>query len=127
NRCAGHRRIVAVAQRGPDGTGAWSGGPVALAHGALWTTPESRGEPQPLASAACNVIVADARLDNRRDLLAALGLSGSAAGDVGERDFILRAYEGWGESCATKLIGDFAFAIWDSRTSGCSALAITSA
>jgi asparagine synthase (glutamine-hydrolysing) len=115
NRHEVDRMVLALAHRGPDGTGAWSGGPVALAHGALWTTPEARAEPQPLASAACNVIVADARLDNRRDLLAALGLSGSAAGDVGDSDLILRAYERWGESCATKLIGDFAFAIWDSQ------------
>ena len=115
NRHEVDRMVLALAHRGPDGTGAWSGGPVALAHGALWTTPESRGEPQPLASAACNVIVADARLDNRRDLLAALGLSGSAAGEIGDSELILRAYERWGEACATKLIGDFAFAIWDSQ------------
>ena len=115
NRHEVDRMVLALAHRGPDGTGAWSGGPVALAHGALWTTPESRGEPQPLASAACNVIVADARLDNRLDLLAALGLSGSAAGEIGDSELILRAYERWGDGCAAKLIGDFAFAIWDSQ------------
>ena len=47
------RMILALAHRGRDGTGAWSSGPAALAHGALWTTPQARQEPQPLASAAC--------------------------------------------------------------------------
>jgi asparagine synthase (glutamine-hydrolysing) len=115
NRHEVDRMAHALAHRGPDGTGAWSGGPVALAHSALWTTPESRREPQPLASAACNIIVADARLDNRPDLIAALDLAGSASGDVGDSELILRAYERWGEACAAKLIGDFAFAVWDSR------------
>ena len=47
NRHEVDRMVLALAHRGPDGTGAWSGGPVALAHGALWTTPESRGEERP--------------------------------------------------------------------------------
>jgi asparagine synthase (glutamine-hydrolysing) len=68
-------------------------GPAALAHGARWTTPESQRERQPFASGAGNVIVADARLDNRRDLITALGLTGGAAGDVGDGELILRAYE----------------------------------
>ena len=109
------RMIRALAHRGPNGTGAWSSGPAALAHGALWTTPQARQEPQPLASAACNVIVADARLDNRREVVAALDLEASATRDVGDGELILRAYERWGGACPTRLVGDFAFAVWDSR------------
>lgn len=55
------------------------------------------------------VIWADARLDNRDDLAAALG---SAAGDA---DLILAAYDRWGDDCASHLLGDFAFALWDHR------------
>jgi asparagine synthase (glutamine-hydrolysing) len=106
------RMASALAHRAPDGAAVWNGGPAALAHGALWTTPESGRERQPLTSAAGNVIVADARLDNRDDLLRALGVTGGAAGDA---ELILRSYERWGEDCPERLLGDFAFAIWDSR------------
>src|SRR6266581_847467 len=105
NRHEVERMAAALAHRGPDGTGAWSGGTVALAHGALWTTPESRLERQPLANAAGNVIVADARLDNRRELIAALDMTSSAAREIGDAELILRAYERWGEDCAPKLLG----------------------
>ena len=109
------RMAAVLTHRGPDGTAAWSGGPTALAHCALWTTPEARREPQPFASAASNVIVADARLDNRLELVAALGLTGERAAEIGDSELILRAYERWGEDCAPRLLGDFAFAIWDPR------------
>ena len=32
-----------------------------------------------------------------------------------DAELILRAYELWGEECAGKLLGDFAFALWDGR------------
>jgi asparagine synthase (glutamine-hydrolysing) len=115
NRHEVDRMGSALAHRGPDGTGAWSSGPVALAHGALWTTPEARVERQPLANAAGNVIVADARLDNRSELIAAFDMTSSAGRGIGDAELILRAYERWGEDCAPKLLGDFAFAIWDDR------------
>jgi len=46
-------------------------------------------------------IEANARIDARKDL------------SVSDEDFILDAYERWGEDCVKHLIGDFAFAIWD--------------
>ena len=61
------------------------------------------------------MIVADARLDNRREVVAALDLEASATRDVGDGELILRAYERWGGACPTRLVGDFAFAVWDSR------------
>jgi asparagine synthase (glutamine-hydrolysing) len=109
------RMIAAVAHRGPDGTGTWSDGATALAHGAMWTTPESRRERQPLGGDAGSAIVADVRLDNRCELMAALDLGGRLPGEIGDSELILRAYERWDENCAAKLVGDFAFAIWDGR------------
>jgi asparagine synthase (glutamine-hydrolysing) len=106
------RMAVALAHRGPDGTGTWSDGPAALAQAALWATPAACRERQPVASAAGNVIVADARLDNRPALVAALG---DVDGDVGDAELILRAYERWGDDCPARLVGDFAFAVWDRR------------
>jgi len=53
-------------------------------------------------------IQADARLDARDELIAKLEANGSDA------ELILLAYEKWGDDCVKHLIGDFAFAIWDS-------------
>ncbi len=110
------RRMAApLERRGPDGTGLWSAGPAGLGHTLLVTTPELLAERQPLhhADSGCT-IVADVRLDNRAELLAALGLAG-LAGAVGDAGLILAAYLAWGEGCAARFLGDFAFALWDSR------------
>jgi asparagine synthase (glutamine-hydrolysing) len=60
-------------------------------------------------------IVADARIDARNDLMAALSGESPNAGLAAATDpeLIVRAYEKWGDDCASRLLGDFAFAIWD--------------
>lgn len=57
-------------------------------------------------------ITADARLDNREELFASLGVRSTALSDA---DLILRAYAEWGTECPKRFLGDFAFAIWDAR------------
>jgi asparagine synthase (glutamine-hydrolysing) len=59
-------------------------------------------------------IVADARIDARRDLVAQMTEAGGTA-DVhaSDAELILRAYGLWGDHCVGRLVGDFAFAIWD--------------
>ncbi|MCC6190075.1 MAG: asparagine synthetase B [Anaerolineales bacterium] len=102
-----------LSQRGPDGGGLWLAGPVALAQHALWTTPESLAERGPFTSPdGALVIAADARLDNRAELCRALDLR-----DAGQPDsaLILAAYARWGEAAPERLLGDFAFAVWDAR------------
>ena len=59
------------------------------------------------------VLAADARIDNRDDLIATLGLD--RAGTITDGALILAAYEKWGRATPEKLIGDFAFAVWDAR------------
>ena len=101
-------------RRGPDATGIWHEGPVGLGHTMLWTTPESLHECPPVHNQRGDlVITADVRLDNRDDLIDALGLRGRSAGGIGDQALILHAYDKWGEDCPTKLLGAFAFAIWD--------------
>src|SRR3989454_383913 len=101
-----------LAHGGPDGTGAWREGPVALGHGMLHTTPESLREQQPLVGTRGDlVLVADARIDNRAELCSLL----PAPSDATDAELILAAYERWGEHCPEHLLGDFAFAIWDAR------------
>lgn len=110
------RMTAALAHRGPHGAGAWSQDVVGLGHRMLCTTPESRTESLPMcAREGALAITADARLDNRGELRSALGLDDPRSDTVGDAALILGAYERWGEQCAERLLGDFAFAIWDGR------------
>lgn len=99
-------------RRGPDGSRVWVGSGVALGHALLATTPEAMVERLPLSHAESKcTITADVRLDNRVNLIRQLDLPG----EVGDGQLILHSYLKWGEDCANRLLGDFAFAIWDDR------------
>jgi asparagine synthase (glutamine-hydrolysing) len=103
-------------RRGPERTGRWRDGPVGLGHTLLATTPELQFELQPFVhpETGC-VITADVRLDNREELLRALGFT-KILEYTGDAELILEAYLKWGTQCPVRLLGDFAFAIWDPRT-----------
>ncbi len=107
--------IAPLERRGPDGSRHWLRGPVALGHTLLATTPEALAEHLPLTDpdSGCTV-TADCRIDNRDQLFAALELADHGR-IIGDGELILRAYLRWGENCPAKLLGDFAFAIWDPR------------
>jgi asparagine synthase (glutamine-hydrolysing) len=110
------RMTATLAHRGPDGEGIWTEGPVGLGHRMLWTTPESLREQLPVGNGAGGlVLTADARIDNREELNDRLGLHPRAPGPITDSELILAAYERWGVHCPAALLGDFAFAIWDSR------------
>ena len=80
----------------------------------LWTTAESLYEVQPVHSQdGVLVLVSDARLDNRDDLMASLAVSSVEARPLTDAQLILEAYQKWGEDCPQRLLGDFAFAIWN--------------
>jgi asparagine synthase (glutamine-hydrolysing) len=97
--------------RGPDREATWGSGPVCLGHCMLQVTPESLREALPRCEGERYAITADARIDNRAELIASLRLDRQEF--YSDSDLILRAYEKWGEECPDRLIGDFAFAIWD--------------
>jgi asparagine synthase (glutamine-hydrolysing) len=111
-----------LAHRGPDGSDIWCDGSIGLGHCMLWSTPESLQEKLPLASKGL-AITADARIDNRDELISILALCdrGSnspdprpSASEITDSDIILAAYEKWEKHCTARLLGDFVFAIWDS-------------
>jgi asparagine synthase (glutamine-hydrolysing) len=105
-----------LAHRGADGVGLWSEKNVCLGHRMLWTTPESLSEHLPLRNEESNTIItADARLDNREELIASLPLRNGKAADSTDAELILAAYNRWGEGCLQRLLGDFSFVIWDPR------------
>jgi asparagine synthase (glutamine-hydrolysing) len=105
-----------LAHRGPDASGLWRDGAVGLGHRMLWTTPESLHEHLPLVDKEAPLaITADARVDNRDELMKLLGVSRDSE-EVADSELILGAYRRWGERCVDRILGDFAFVIWDGRT-----------
>jgi asparagine synthase (glutamine-hydrolysing) len=110
------RLVNGLSHRGADGTNIWIDGSVGLGHCMLWTTPESLHEQLPLiASEEGLALTADARIDNREELIAELDLGDHLSREISDSELILAAYKKWGEACPLKLLGDFAFAIWDGR------------
>ena len=110
------RMVDSIAHRGPDKAGTWNEANVGLGHRMLWTTPESLHEELPLVDKTGSLaITADARIDNREELIAGLGLGDRPYEEISDSELILGAYEKWGEDCPKKLLGDFAFAVWDRR------------
>lgn len=105
------------AYRGPDGIQYWIQQQVGLAHLALHTTRESLRERQPLSSEGDGVfLTADARVDNRDELIRILTVKGFLTSkEPTDADLIMASYVCWGENCPIYILGDFAFAIWDAR------------
>ena len=108
--------VESIAHRGTDGSKVWHEGNVGLGHLMLHTTPESLIEELPFCDRLTDTtITADARIDNRNELIDLLDLKRERAEKISDSSLILRAYHKWGRDCPAKLIGDFAFAIWDGR------------
>ncbi len=108
------RMAETLAHLAPDGFKFWREGAVGLGHGLLRTNTEDEFDHQPLEGAASSVVVvADLRLDNREQLATALGVDAAALAEMPDSGLLIRAYERWGGDCASRLLGDFAFAIWD--------------
>lgn len=97
-----------------DGVKVWIEGSIALAHQHFWITPEELDEEQPVADVTGRfMITADARIDNRQELSAALKVEAGRSRRLSDATLILLAYQTWGVECPRYLLGDFAFAIWD--------------
>jgi asparagine synthase (glutamine-hydrolysing) len=106
----------AMAHRGPDGSAHWHGKTAAMGHCMLRTTVESQHERQPLANDDSTlVLVLDGRVDNRDDLVRDLRAAGMQLRTGTDAELVLRAYEAWGDRCASHLVGEYAFFIWDHR------------
>lgn len=116
NRIHLERMTNILAHRGPDGAGTWAEGPVGFGHRKLRTMPDSLQARMPLVSLdGLLVLTADARIDNRDDLISSLGLADTVGEDITDNQLVLAAYQKWGDCCPKNLIGDYAFAIWDGR------------
>ncbi|MEH2459481.1 asparagine synthetase B family protein [Nostoc sp.] len=111
-----HQMTDFMAFRGPDAQAVWHKGKVGLGHTLLRTTFEQEHEQQPFTLDDQVWIVADARLDGRKDLLAAFRAKGrESAKDAPDIELVLHAYLTWDIACVDHLMGDFVFIIWDER------------
>ena len=104
-----------LAYRGPDGRSTWSEQAVGFGHAQLRTGGAADG-PGLVTLDGTTWIVADARLDARADLIAQLDPAGRGAlRSASDASLILHAYQRWRDACVEHLLGDYSFAIWDSR------------
>jgi asparagine synthase (glutamine-hydrolysing) len=102
--------------RASDGEGLVTLGPVALGHRMFHTTPESLQETQPHRDEMGSLwLTLDGRVDNREELRTLLEAKGIVLRQDTDAELVLCAYEAWGEECPARILGDFAFALWDVR------------
>lgn len=76
--------------------------------------PEDQFDCQPVRFGN-NLLVADARIDNRAELAANIGLGPAEADRLADSGLIARAWEKWGEDSLDRMVGDFAIAVYSSK------------
>lgn len=102
-----------IKHRGPDDSGYYIKGNVALAHRRL-SIIDLGGGHQPLTNEDGSVwITFNGEIFNYQELRTELELKGHQFRTNSDTEAIVHAYEEYGEDCPTKLRGMFAFAIWD--------------
>lgn len=109
------RMVAAALHRAPDGNRQWRDSSAALAHLVSLLTPADSVDKQPNERGGL-VLVADARIDNREELVPSLVRAGYLAGageEIADSDVILAAHRYWGTGAPERLIGDFAYVLWD--------------
>ncbi len=107
------RMCGAMAHRGPDGQGVWTGPGVGLGHLRL-SIIDLAGSPQPMASSDGRaMLVFNGEIYNYRELRAELRAGGATFRTDGDSEVILAAWQKWGRDCLRRLQGMFAFAIYD--------------
>ena len=110
--------IDVVAHRGPDGNG-WKvfdsvAGPVALGHRRLSIIDPSEGGYQPMLSAdGRHVIVFNGEIYNFLELRRELEAKGAVFRSQSDTEVLLAALAQWGTAALGRLVGMFAFVVWD--------------
>ncbi len=113
---AARRAVAALALHGRDGEAVWNGGEAALGYRKTILFAEDRADRQPLIGGGGRfTMVADLRLDNREDLASLLGFDAERARALPDSSYLMAAFEAWGTRCVDRLLGSFAFAVWDRR------------
>jgi len=114
------RMTSAQAGRGPDGSGLWSSGAVALGHRRLAIIDLSRRGDQPMVDPVLGLIVVfNGCIYNYRDLRQSLEADGYRFFSSSDTEVILKGYHRWGEAVVEHLIGMFAFAVTERDSGRC--------
>ena len=109
------RMADALAHRGPDGSGVWTGPGVGLGHRRL-SIIDIAGSPQPMHSADGRAtIVFNGEIYNFKELRRELEVGGAQFRTDGDTEVILAAWLRWGVECLQRLHGMFAFALYDAQ------------
>ncbi|GAA3861537.1 asparagine synthase (glutamine-hydrolyzing) [Saccharothrix violaceirubra] len=104
-----------LSRRGPDDSGVWVDGPVALGHTRLAVI-DLPGGRQPMVARTPDgpvVLVYSGEVYNHRELRARL--RDHPFRTASDTEVVLRGYLEWGEEIAERLDGMYAFAVWDGR------------
>jgi asparagine synthase (glutamine-hydrolysing) len=110
------KMLAQLARRGPDHEGIWSDGPLLFGHRRLSVIDLSDRSNQPMVDHESGLaLVFNGAIYNYRELRRELQSRGHHFFSVGDTEVILKAYAEWGEQCVERLIGMFAFALWNLR------------
>ena len=111
------RMTEKLARRGPDSSGEYINGPLALGHRRLAVIDLSERSAQPMVDDDLGLaLVFNGTIYNYPELREQLRGKGYLFSSDGDTEVILKAYAEWGEDCPKHLQGVFAFAIWNART-----------
>ena len=102
-----------IAPYGPDAADSYAGDGFAVLYHALHTNKESRSEVQPHLLPRGEVLTWDGRLDNREELIGAIGRDLPL--DAADVAIVAAAYDCWGSACFPRLLGDWAISILNPR------------
>lgn len=103
-QCMSHRAI--------DGSAMWIYENVGMGHCSLKIYPHEMFEVLPEFDDQYS-ITTDARLFNRKELAASLGIDPWRLTETSDSRLILLAFKKWGKNCVDHLDGEYAFAIWN--------------
>jgi len=102
----------AMSDRGPDGSGLWARGPVALGHRRLSIIDLSPAGGQPMVDSALGLtVVFNGCIYNYKQLRAELEGLGHRFFSTSDTEVIGKAYAQWGTSCVDRFLGMFVFAV----------------
>jgi asparagine synthase (glutamine-hydrolysing) len=105
-----------IAHRGPDGSGHFCAGPVALGHRRLSIIDLSANGAQPMHNEDGTVTVTfNGEIYNHLALREELIARGHVFRSRCDTEVLVHGYEQWGDALPERLAGMFAFALWDAR------------
>jgi asparagine synthase (glutamine-hydrolysing) len=118
NHAAVARMADTMHRRGPDGSGLYAQGPIALGHRRLKIIDLSEKAGQPMLDPELGLgIVFNGCIYNYPELRTELASAGYRFFSTGDTEVLAKAYHHWGDDFVTRLKGMFALAIWE-RDSG---------